>query len=102
MRILLMCLDGRSQGIVRKDKWPQPPGDIVHGFSNNGANCLFIFFKAVIKFTIFFDWGGLSREIRRLSAFSRRGGAVFVWGGWKVHISNASLLIEWAGGRRDY
>jgi len=54
--------------------------------------------KLSVSSSIFFDWG-LSREICRLSAFIRCE-AVFILGLLKVHISNASLLIEracWAG-----
>ncbi|TWG96560.1 hypothetical protein L614_000600000970 [Ochrobactrum sp. J50] len=64
--------------MFRKTKGPQPLGDIVCGFSNNGANCLFIFIEAVIKF----------RHLLRLGAFEEgtppqrvhRRGAVFIWG----------------------
>lgn len=69
-----MCLDDRSRGIVRKDKWPQPPGDIVHGFSNNGANCLFIFFKAVIKFHHLLRLGAFEGDTPPQRVQSPRGG----------------------------
>ncbi|WP_210250282.1 hypothetical protein, partial [Brucella intermedia] len=51
-----------------------PPGDIVHGFSNNGANCLFIFFKAVIKFHHLLRLGAFEGDTPPQRARPLRGG----------------------------